>query len=317
MINPLLHIGYPKTGSSWLQSFLFGNSDAGFAFLFGNNLTMRKAIIKLLVLPKPLVFDLEVCSEHFQPMRLDLINKGLIPVLSHERLAGTPHSGGYDSKELASRLAGIFPEGKVLIIIRNQKSMIVSAYKQYVRNGGVCSLRRYLQPPYLDGRIPLFDFDYFEYHRLIRHYLNLFGSSNVLVLPYELFREEPKEFVLKIIQFSGARAEIIEGLPYSSQENAALSGLSTAIKRRLNRIVARRDSTNPQVLLSIPRRLELLLEQSLQRFDSVIPRSFQRVFDKRLKVIVSEMVGDKYKESNCLTAEMLNLDLGMYGYDLP
>ena len=51
-----------------------------------------------------------------------------VPVISHERLSGYPHSGGHDSKEIAHRLAAVFPNAKVVIVIREQKSMILSNY---------------------------------------------------------------------------------------------------------------------------------------------------------------------------------------------
>ena len=200
-VKLLIHVGYPKTGSSWIQKSLFQNSSAGFAPLFGIDSITRGAIMKFLILPNALAFDPAQSLKHFQPAILEVTTGGLVPVLSHERLAGTPHSGGYDSKELTNRLAEVFPRAKVLLVIREQRSMIVSTYKQYVRNGGPCSLRIYLHPPRSDGRMPLFDFQYFEYHRLVGYYQELFGLSNVLVLPYELFRDYPKEFGSRIMAF--------------------------------------------------------------------------------------------------------------------
>ena len=52
-------------------------------------------------------------------------------------------------------------------------------------------------------RIPLFDFDYFQYHLLIRYYNKLFGADNVLVLPYEELVRDRRSFLTKIGEFSG------------------------------------------------------------------------------------------------------------------
>ncbi len=314
----LIHAGYPKTGSSWIQRFLFQNSDAGFAPLFGEDVSMRGAVMKVMILPNALVFDPIDSLKHFHPAILEVTGKGLVPVLSHERLAGTPHSGGYDSKELANRLAAVFPGAKVLLVIREQKSMIVSTYKQYVRNGGPCSLGGYLRPPRSDGRMPLFDFGYFEYHRLVGYYQELFGQANVLVLPYEQFRDDPKGFVWTIVTFAGAKARpgTVEGLSYSTREYPGLSGFSIAIKRRLNRIVGRRDSVNPQVLIPISRGRELVLERFLKRLEAVVPGSFHKALDQRLTAAVFRAIGDRYTRSNSLLAELLGLELGRYGYDV-
>lgn len=278
---------------------------------------MRSAIMRLFVLPHPLLFDSEKCLKHFSPAAQDLVRRGLVPILSHERLAGTPHSGGYDSKQLALRLAEVFPGAKVLIVVREQRSMIVSAYKQYVRNGGACALWGYLHPP-RDGRIPLFSFEYFEYHRLVGHYVDLFGSSSVLVLPYELFRDHPTAFVLKIIEFAGTEADLdsIERLPFSLKENVALLGFSIALKTHLNRLIARRDSENPQVLCPVSRRRELQLEAVLKRLDSLVPSYVQGLLDRRLRTQVSNQVGHRYGESNRCLAAMMGMDLEEYGYEV-
>ncbi len=286
--------------------------------LLGSDPKMRSAVIKILIRPRALVFDSDMCCKYFYKSVLDIRSKGLIPVMSHERLAGNPHSGGYDSKELADRIAEVFPDGKVLIIIREQESIIVSSYKQYVRNGGPCSLEGYLFPPSSDSRIPLFDFVYFEYHRLIRHYMKLFGGSNVLVLPYELFKDDPRKFVLKIVRFAGAnpKAKMLDGLPYSKREYATLSGFSIAVKRSLNRVVARRDTVNPSVILSIPRGCEVLLEQFLERLGWVMPSWVQRSLDERLKREVRKLVDKRYGESNEVMSEVFGIELQKYGYDL-
>jgi hypothetical protein len=316
-IDMLIHVGYPKTGSSWIQRFLFDNPGTGFAPLFGSDAQMRSAIMRLLVLPNPLLFDSEACLEHFSPAAKGLVYRGLVPILSHERLAGTPHSGGYDSKQLARRLADVFPGAKVLIVVREQRSMIVSAYKQYVRNGGACALWGYLHPP-RDGRIPLFSFEYFEYHRLVGCYVDSFGSSSVLVLPYELFRDHPVAFVRKIVEFAGAEADLdlIESLPFSAKENVALLGFSIALKVRLNRLIARRDSENPQVLCPVSRGRELQLEMFLKRLDSLVPSPVQRHLDRRLRTQVSDQVGHRYGESNRHLSAMMGMDLKEYGYEV-
>jgi hypothetical protein len=121
---------------------------------------------------------------------------GLLPVVSNERLSGHPSSGGYDSKEIADRLAAVFPEGKVLIVIREQRSVIQSVYKQYVLAGGPSPFGRFVDAPADPAdRVPAFDFRFYEYHHLIRHYQDRFGGGSVRVLAYETFVQDPAEFV--------------------------------------------------------------------------------------------------------------------------
>jgi hypothetical protein len=69
--------------------------------------------------------------------------------------------------------------------------------------------------------------DILEYNRLIRYYFGLFGRPNVLVLPLELLSQEPRDFVQRIMTFSGvdATSERLEALPYSKKVNASFSSV--------------------------------------------------------------------------------------------
>lgn len=311
--GPLIHIGYHKTGSSWLQQLFFNNPLFGFLSPFER----EKEIGEYLIYHNSLDFSIEDCKNYFIPGINKAIGDGLIPVISYERLSGNPHSGGYDSKEVANRLAQVFPTAKVLIVIREQKSMILSIYKQYVIDGGACSLDRYLYPPSCGkGRIPLFSFDHFKYHRLIECYIDLFGKSNILVLPYEILKDNPSQFLASIIKFCGITVDpdIITKSASSTPINVGFSGFSIAMKRRINFLFAS-DHINPCPIFPSPR-IENQFGWWLKKWSPLIPKRIHSNFDKKLKKGVVEMVGHKYRSSNRLTAGLFDINLEKYKYDL-
>src|SRR5262245_6185327 len=96
---------------------------------------------------RPLEFDAAAVRATFEPALRKIRDQGLLPVVSNERLSGHPSSGGYDSKEIADRLAAVFPEGRVLIVIREQHSVIESVYKQYVLAGGPSPFELFVDAP--------------------------------------------------------------------------------------------------------------------------------------------------------------------------
>lgn len=57
-------------------------------------------------------------------------------VMSNERLSGKPHSSGFDSFIIARRIKSIFPKGKMFLMIREQKTFLLSNYFQYLSCGG-------------------------------------------------------------------------------------------------------------------------------------------------------------------------------------
>jgi hypothetical protein len=315
-IAPLLHIGYHKTGTTWLQDHLFNNAEAGFETPFKRG----RDIQRLFIMPGPFAFDADACRDRFGPGLRAARERSLVPVITTERLSGNPHSGGYDCREIADRLREVFPDGRVLVVLREQKAMIASSYKQYVRVGGTASLQDYLDPPFyrrhLAIRMPLFQFDYFKYEGLVQYYQQRFGSDGVLILLYEQFRAEPLEFVRRIVQFAGANAgdELLAAMPFGEHVNAALSSSEAAVRRRVN-VIGVHDSVNPWVLV---RRAgaKRLVEGGVAKLDALVPSGTKKNLDQKMKQFIVEQTGDRFRESNRKLGQLLGVDLGPYGYDV-
>jgi hypothetical protein len=308
---PLVHIGYHKTGSSWLQRFVFTRkARAGFwAFNKGRN----GPITDLLIRPNALDFDPDAARARFS----QLIRQALprVPVVSSERLSGHAVTGGHDSKDLAERLAAVFPQARVLIVIREQGTALLSTYRQYVRAGGPWTLQQFLDPPVdVQIRVPVFDPNHFAYDRLIRAYLGLFDEENVLVLPYELLRDDPRRFVASIARFSNCTLPdgFLESLPADDRPNRGSSAAVTRAKRVLNRLVVRGD-LNPAPLLPLPRAAAALRTwvESLDRF---VPTQAAARMENRDREVIAAWLGDRYAGSNRSTSDLCSLDLASYGY---
>ena len=183
MKDPLIHIGYHKTGTTWLQLELFMSDNKTFEPLsrraMGQSSLARlffKDNFNLLSSFESNEVEIRKEIEHLLTVRPALKSK--YPVLSSERLSGFPHGGGFDSSLIANRLKNVFPNSKILIVIREQKSAILSNYLQYLYNGGVHDIDHYLRLNY-GGRHPFFSPAHFDYLPLIEKYRELFGESKV------------------------------------------------------------------------------------------------------------------------------------------
>lgn len=297
----LIHIGYPKTATTWLQSRVFPLDTQAWFRAIGT----RQAILDGFVRINGFRFDACTVRETFDDEIREAASSGRVPVISHERLAGTPHSGGSDAQPIADRLARTFPNARVLIVIREQDRMVLSSWQQYVREGGVCSLRRYLDPPG-DGRVPLFRYEQFEYDALIHYYHRLLSADRVRVLPLELLARDPRGFVRAIGDFVGA--DVIPDIDYSPLYES-LSGTSVAILKRLNYLIGR-DSVNP----TAPLRGHARIGDLLTYLDRAVPSNISSFPTTLAKRRVRGILRDRYRASNQATSQLTGLDLSGFGY---
>lgn len=308
----ILHIGYHKTATSWLQRHVFAEADTGLRTV--GKLGVDHPIRQLVRAPA-LDFDPAACRALFEPLVAPIVAEGFEPVVSWERLSGHAVSGGWDSKLLADRLHAVFPEGKVLVVIREQRALIISTYKQYLMAGGRLPLEAFLEPPDVRNmRLPQFDLRFFEYEHLLGHYQSLFRRDAVLALPFEQFTREPKDFVAAICAFAGRPAsdELLASLPYRDVRRPAHSALELAVRRHANAF--RRSELNP-----VPTLDSSLLRRALKAVEhgtrgGLVPESVRAKREAALRHTVERIVGDRYRESNRATAELTGLDLAAYGW---
>lgn len=188
MVQPIIHIGFHKTATSWFQKSFYGAS------------TSHRLVDRILVRKTFLggtAFDFDPAWARAE---LGFKSGERPPLICDEDLSGFLHNGltaGYVAKEIAHRLHETVPDAQIVIFVRAQPSAALSWYEQYLREGGTASARRYLFPgvyrhlgksrPF---KFPCFDFAQLDYRGLIEHYDALFGASNVHVFAYEQLAQD-------------------------------------------------------------------------------------------------------------------------------
>ncbi len=103
---------------------------------------------------------------------------------------------------MADRIHSVFPKARILIGVREQKSMAMLTYREYILAGGTLPLEVYVgrgDEPL--GVMPIMHPDYLEYDRVIGYYQGLYGNENVLVMPMEMLKRDPAEYVRKLLEF--------------------------------------------------------------------------------------------------------------------
>ena len=310
--TPLIHIGYQKTGSTWLQNQVFNQAALGLRQPFSIDF-LKSA----LVLPAPFHFDAESCRSRFE-CELAREDCPTIPIISLERLSGQFYQNGWDAKEFADRLYRVFPEARILLVIREQRSMLASSYKHYLRSGGgVLSLEAFFNGVSDGERRPVFHPERYEYHCLIQYYQQLFGTEQVLVLPYEQLVQDARGYVQAILDYNHIQwaDTALDTLTVERFFNRGLSATAASLKRKLNRLCVYDQTLNPAPLLPVHidnRRIQWLVKG----IDARLPEFLKTGPDRRLAERVSAFADQRYRHSNAITSELIGVDLGVYGYDL-
>ncbi len=196
MIRPILHIGFPKTATTWFQEVFYPNVQ-------NINYFKREVVQKLFLIPGAFDWNKDKCNERIESLIDTNANKNT-RVICEELLLGRLRAGGvkhFVTKEVAKRLKDIFPEASIVIFIRNQIDVLVSSYFQYIQSGGNYSIDKFLYPKKISGgdynNMVLLGIEYFEYHKVIEYYIELFGKDNVHIFLYEEFNNSPQEFIKK------------------------------------------------------------------------------------------------------------------------
>ena len=311
----LVHIGYGKAGSSWLQHHL-RKPESGFfvapRWIYFEGTRGEREFYDEFVRINSLEFDPLPFRRAIQSQLQTPAAENKIPVVTRERWTGHWFSGGFDTKDLADRIHATWPEARVLIQVREQRKMLSSVYRQYVRKGGGRSLSEFFDPPpHGLGRGPRFQMDHFKYHRIIHYYQKLFGADKVLALPLETIAANPHGALRSVQEFAGAMGApglVIEPDPVFP----GISAIEAGVKRRLNAFL-RRDLVNDFSILCNG------FTQPFAKFAysctrRAIPSRVKIRSNKKLEQDIQALVGNFYSDSNRKAAELTGIDFLKLGY---
>ena len=211
----------------------------------------------------------------------------------------------------------VFPEAKILAVIREQRGMIVPPPAAPAM-GADDSIDAFPQPPLSQNmRLPRFDSRHFEHeHRPPPLPLAVPPDSMLGSLAFEEFVREPRVFVAAIGRFAGRPIDdaLIAAMPFADVRRPSLSALELEVRRRRNRLVRSELNPAPSVESRLLKRLTKLAEEAAAK--PLVRNRLGARADRALHESVAETVGDRYRESNRATAELTGLDLARYGWML-
>jgi len=301
----LFHIGYHKTATTFLQKELFESMP-----MFHR--VPQREIFWNLIFPHTLEFDVAKASEFVRGYQKIAEHEGAVPVFSNERLSGGHHTGGHDSVDLCERIALVAPEARILLFVREQKSLILSLYAQYVKAMGCVSLQEYCQSSYTNHNKELFNPITLEFDRLVACYLDRF--QNVLVMPFELLKRDPDAVIARIVEFAGGSVAVLKGRDFG--HTAARNTARSAVLQRVDRFLhPLRYHNIPHVGSTYYNPIGRYLAGGVSRMVGWLPTKWlDRRLSRKDRAFVEKFVANRYVESNSRLSKLIGMNLADLGY---
>ncbi len=209
MYKTIIHIGYPKTGTSWFTDFFYPD--------------IRNAHISY---NKDIFYETGD-NEYFEVKHDgEPDEKGMNIIIAH-KLSGLVDfvwdHGSYRDffiKQMKEK----YPDASIVIFIRNQIEFLASAYSSYLTHGGTYTFRKL----FLQGRLgdeSMFAFKYLDYYDAINLYKSHFADVKVFV--YEEFMEDNVAFLNKYKDTFGFDVDIanLKFVKYNEKLRKGFAGL--------------------------------------------------------------------------------------------
>jgi hypothetical protein len=336
----ILHVGVHRTATTFLQQSFF-------PFLDGVHFVCRKnysdpatgsAADRLgrIAATDPPFLDLAEEKAALE-RSLALVTQPTV-LISMERWFGSMWYGFYNNVANAQKFQYLFPDARIILVIRRQDTLLESLYRQILRRYGYATVDSFIN--LADGRFLELDKNQMffpsvnprrlDFHRYVRNYISLFGEQNVLVLPFERMVQDAPGFFAAMCGFIGTE-------PYhpdvTQRVHESYSLLSSRIAMALNKFVRvnwRGPTGLPRFLPHQPlsgylarkpcdSRLHHVLEGINERISlnylltNVVDRHAHakgQLIDDRTR----RLVMDLQRDSNRALDEELGLGLRQYGY---
>lgn len=163
-----VHIGLPKTATTFLQQNIFPNID-------GINYIGQKEFL-------------------WENLELEK-GKNLI---SHEGLSGNAYVNTLqDRLILFHGLKGLFECPKIIVATREKENIIKSLYSQYIKKGGAVKFSVFRERMLKNAK--------YDYDLLQKHLHSIFGEKNVYIYSFETFKNTPHKIIQDICKFMSVK----------------------------------------------------------------------------------------------------------------
>lgn len=290
MPRTIIHIGMPRTASTFLQSHFFPNFE-GFEF-YGVSETQYSATFQKMLYQDDSVFN----ANGIQHELRDILTHNAI--LSNELFVGQSlYLNATNRTRTAQRLKQFFPHAEIVLVLRNQVDLLQSLYAIGVYAGMTVLPKDFIRFHNVESSVqnPLYstfaeaeNTENYLYSHLIQLYKSLFDKVHVLL--FEDFVINPATFAERLSQMLNVNTVTIKN--DENRVNKSLSARQIKLIRRVNFF---------KPVLNRTRLGSKILNFKLRFIEHKISGSERFTFDAEL----TQKLKDVFKDDNAKLRAML------------
>lgn len=198
MKKHLIHIGYPKSGSTFLQEWFLQNPLLHYAPGGLGGFHNVYQISQNAAAQQTKEFRYFVTSD--ESLCIPQISTGTIPINNEIQKTNFAISTLQAQNKNCDTLKSLYPNASILFITRGYESLIKSGYSQLVRTGFTYNIEQYKQGFNIEEESVNINVDY---SLIIDIYEQSFGKENLIVMPYEMLRDNQAVFLKELEQRLG------------------------------------------------------------------------------------------------------------------
>ena len=297
---PVIHIGYPKSGTTTLQKALFARHPQ--IASLGEPREHEQA----LQAARAAWASCDANPRKYRPLDQDKARAlwrnaladcppGTVPVFSKETLTLPDFYNGPADDRMARALRAVVGDVRIVIVIRQQIRMIESLFLFQAKGPKYQEPARWIEEQ--ADKMALLDFQ-----TLISIYAAVFGRENVGVFLFEHLQKDPMEFARAIARFIGVDEAQAADLIMGERHNERVSQrylMYAKLRKKLG--------------LYVP--IGALLPAGMKDRFNAFMRSGKRAQFRLPDDLVAKLEND-YRKSNSLLLKDWNLPLAEFNYPL-
>src|SRR5688572_18200247 len=300
----VLHVGFSKCASTYLRALFRSQPDVHMVFKSGFFTPFLKE---------------DMTFAEYQALFRD--EDGIVNVESDEHLTlpgvhpdlGVRTTTLDQFEKVADKIKDYLPDVRILIVVRNQASLIVSRYSEYLITGGSLEFDDFADK--LMGNVDGNNLHYQNYYSKIIDILeSRFSRGHLLVLLQEAMRRNP-------VVIHSAIADLLElehlqeakkGL---KNERRSLSTAGMRILRAINRLFVTRSSVGSQPpTTKVPLFLYQLVVKAVRGIDYYFLARFSQGSEALLTESRRRAILNRFRQDNLRLQERLEVNLTELGY---